>query len=154
MAKVLLTTDGSDIALEAARRAVGLLGAGNEYVVLSVTPPPVAVGAPGATIDALTAAVPNPETAVRLEEEERREAESAVDEAATTLGLDVGRRVLPGDPAAEICRMAADEGFDLVVVGSHGRGWLKRVVLGSVSHHVVQHAEVPVLLVRHLGDDD
>jgi nucleotide-binding universal stress UspA family protein len=153
VAKVLLTTDGSDIALEAARRAVGLLGAGNEYEVLSVTPPPVAVGAPGATIDAMTAAVPNPETAVRLEEEERREAESAVEAATTALGIDARGRVAAGDPAVEICRLAQEEGFDLVVVGSHGRGWLQRVVLGSVSHHVVQHAKVPVLLVRHLDDD-
>jgi nucleotide-binding universal stress UspA family protein len=154
VAKVLLTTDGSDIALEAARRAVGLLGSGNEYEILSVTAPPVAVGAPGASIDALTAAVPNPETSARLEEEERREAEAAIEAASAALGVDAPHRVVAGDPAVEICRLAEDEGFDLVVVGSHGRGWLQRVVLGSVSHHVVQHAKVPVLLVRHVAGGD
>lgn len=153
MAKVLLTTDGSDIALDAARRAVELLGREHRFEVLSVTAPPVAIGAPGATMDAMTAAVPNAETAARLEEQERRDADEAIETAVTTLGLDAPRRVVAGDPAVEICRTAEDGGFDVVVVGSHGKGWLQRVVLGSVSHHVVQHAKVPVLLVRHVPDD-
>ena len=152
MAKVLLTTDGSDVALEAARRAITLLGGGHHFEILSVTPPPVAVGAPGATIDAMTAAVPHPETAVRLEEEERREAETNVDEVGTALGIHGACRIVPGDPAVEICRVAAEDGLDLVVVGSHGRGWFQRVLLGSVSHHVVQHSSVPVLVVRHRPD--
>jgi nucleotide-binding universal stress UspA family protein len=154
VAKVLLTTDGSDVALEAARRAVGILGTAHDFEILSVTAPPVVVGAPGATIDAMTAAVPSPETAQRIEDEERLEAEAAIQHTAASLGIEASHRVLPGDPATEICRVAEEEGFDLVVVGSHGHGWLKRVVLGSVSHHVVQHASVPVLLVRHVTEHE
>ena len=39
--------------------------------------------------------------------------------------------------------------IDVVVVGSHGRGFIKRVVIGSVSEHVVRHCHAPVLVIRH-----
>jgi nucleotide-binding universal stress UspA family protein len=40
------------------------------------------------------------------------------------------------------------EAADLIVVGTHGRGRVGRLVLGSVSDHVVRHAPCPVLIVR------
>jgi nucleotide-binding universal stress UspA family protein len=61
--------------------------------------------------------------------------------------------VVHGDPAIEICRVAEEGQFDLVVIGSHGSGFLKRVLLGSVSHHVLHHAPCPVLVVRGERDD-
>jgi len=53
-----------------------------------------------------------------------------------------------GQPADEIVRLAADRGASLVVVASHGRGGLARVVLGSVSSRVAARAPCPVLIVR------
>ena len=44
--------------------------------------------------------------------------------------------------------VAEHEHTDVIVVGSHGHGVLKRLVMGSVSQHVVNHAPCPVLLVR------
>ena len=44
--------------------------------------------------------------------------------------------------------VAEQIGADVVVVGSHGRGALKRLVSGSVSEHVVHHSPCPVLVVR------
>jgi nucleotide-binding universal stress UspA family protein len=44
--------------------------------------------------------------------------------------------------------MAADVGADVIVVGSHGRGAIERLLLGSVSEQVVRHAPCPVLVVR------
>ena len=54
-----------------------------------------------------------------------------------------------GHPGAEILK-ALDEGpaFDLVVMGSHGRTGLERVLLGSVAEKVVRHARAPVLVAR------
>lgn len=53
-----------------------------------------------------------------------------------------------GDPAKTIERIAADGGFDTVVVGSRGLGALDRVLQGSVSEHVATHSEATVVIVR------
>jgi nucleotide-binding universal stress UspA family protein len=57
-------------------------------------------------------------------------------------------RLLIGDPAREIVRLAADEGVDLIVMGTHGRGGLTRLLMGSVAEEVVRRAECPVLTVK------
>ena len=53
-----------------------------------------------------------------------------------------------GDPAKTIERIAAEGGFDTVVVGSRGLGALDRVLQGSVSEHVAVHSEATVMIVR------
>jgi nucleotide-binding universal stress UspA family protein len=50
--------------------------------------------------------------------------------------------------AAEIVRFAGDGGYDLIVMGTHGRRGVARVLLGSVAARVVQTAGCPVLTVR------
>ena len=57
------------------------------------------------------------------------------------------RKVLVMDSAAHALLDAAD-GADLVVVGSHGRGAVSELLLGSVSHQVVNRAPCPVVVVR------
>ena len=57
-------------------------------------------------------------------------------------------RMLTGNPAAEVIRLARQESFDLVVMGTHGRTGLSRVALGSVAEQVVRVAPCPVLTVR------
>ena len=54
-----------------------------------------------------------------------------------------------GDAGATICAVAEREEAEVIVVGSHGRGLLGRIVhLGSVSEYVLRHAPCPVLVVR------
>lgn len=53
-----------------------------------------------------------------------------------------------GDPGSSIAAAAEAEHADLVVVGTRGRSGAERMFLGSVSDHVVRHAECPVLVVR------
>lgn len=56
--------------------------------------------------------------------------------------------VLMGNPAVAILEFANEKNCDLIVMGSRGLGAIKEWMLGSVSHHVVQQARVPVLIVK------
>lgn len=53
-----------------------------------------------------------------------------------------------GDPALTIERIAEDGGYQMVVVGSRGRGLLSRVLSGSVSEHIATHAATTVVVAR------
>jgi len=57
-------------------------------------------------------------------------------------------RLIEGDPPAEILRTAAECRADLIVLGSHGRRGLARLLMGSVAEHVVRKATCPVLTVK------
>ena len=57
------------------------------------------------------------------------------------------RRVVIGDPAERLAELADDEGAELIVVGSRGRGAFKAAFLGSVSNSLVGVARCPVLIV-------
>ena len=56
--------------------------------------------------------------------------------------------LLEGDPAREIVRAAEEENAELIVVGTHGRTGLARLLMGSVAEQVVRHAPCPVLIVK------
>jgi universal stress protein A len=53
-----------------------------------------------------------------------------------------------GKPAAEIVRAAQYWPADLILIGTHGREGLQRVLLGSVAEAVVRHAPCPVIVIR------
>jgi nucleotide-binding universal stress UspA family protein len=60
----------------------------------------------------------------------------------------VDRLVLEGLPAAEILGLAQKVRSDLIVMGTHGRTGLGRLLMGSVAEQVVRHARCPVLTVK------
>lgn len=53
-----------------------------------------------------------------------------------------------GDPAEEIVACVEERNIDLVVMATHGRTGVKRLVLGSVAEQVLRHLQVPVMLIR------
>ena len=57
-------------------------------------------------------------------------------------------RVLPGLPSAQIVAYARQEGVDLIVMGTHGRSGLQRLMIGSVADKVIRTASCPVLTVQ------
>ena len=61
---------------------------------------------------------------------------------------DIQQRILDGDPAEAILQCAEDENASLIVIGSRGVGDLKSLLLGSVSHKLVQHSKCPCLVVK------
>ncbi|XP_076903052.1 uncharacterized protein LOC143558006 [Bidens hawaiensis] len=79
-------------------------------------------------------------------------AETVIDQAKK-LCLDlqdvkVETRVEIGDPRDVICNVAEKMSVDMVVLGSHGYGLIKRALLGSVSNHCAQNCKCPVLIVK------
>jgi nucleotide-binding universal stress UspA family protein len=66
----------------------------------------------------------------------------------TATRSDVPEFVEGGKPASEIIKVASNWPADLIVMGSHGRGKIKGLLLGSVSQEVLHHAPCPVLIVR------
>jgi hypothetical protein len=60
----------------------------------------------------------------------------------------VEHRLADGNPSEEILRQARDTGCDLIVMGTHGRRGLGRLLLGSVAEEVMRKAPCPVLTVK------
>jgi len=63
-------------------------------------------------------------------------------------GIEVEETIVHGDAASEIVRVAKERGVDLIVISSHGRTGLGRILFGSTAESVVRHAPCPVLVVK------
>lgn len=85
--------------------------------------------------------------------EDAEEALARVREIADASGVDVRTHMLEGGPSNEIVAFADEEGCDLIVMGTHGRGGIDRLLLGSVAERVVRSSSVPVLTVRVREED-
>ncbi|MCU1455728.1 MAG: universal stress protein A-like protein [Acidimicrobiales bacterium] len=147
MSTVLLATDGSDLATAAMTRGIQLLGRDHRFIALHVVPPAYVPAAAVTPMDTHPTIV-DPELERQIEREEQVESSHELAQLSDLLEVPLEPRVEVGDPGQTICTLAAELQVDLVVIGSHGHGWLQRVLMGSVSHHVLQHAPCPVLMVR------
>ncbi len=90
-----------------------------------------------------------------LDRVEREAAQKRLDEIAAHYA-DAGTKAVTelksGDPSLGLLEVAEDQGADLLVVGSHGWGAVRRFLLGSVSQDLLRHAPCSVLIVRATGD--
>lgn len=132
-------SEGAGRALETAIRFAKLLGAAIDLVhVYSMVPSVPDGGFPG------TIPAPEPVLDVRAEIEAQLTALAArVREA----GLECETAALVGDTADQILTRASNDGAEMIVMGTHGRTGLKRVLLGSVSQKVLRRTKLPVLVV-------
>jgi nucleotide-binding universal stress UspA family protein len=85
-----------------------------------------------------------------LEEQEQYHLEIAKrgTERLRTAGLTAETRVIVQDPRSALLDAARTGPMDLIVVGSHGRTGIQKLLLGSVASHVVTHAHCSVLVIR------
>lgn len=80
--------------------------------------------------------------------EEGREAVRDVEVAGTQAGLTVVTDIVEGNPHEEILKYVSEHDIDMIIMGTHGRTGIDRVVMGSVAERVVRQSPVPVLTVR------
>ncbi|MBM4361055.1 MAG: universal stress protein [Deltaproteobacteria bacterium] len=89
--------------------------------------------------------------AEHAEREARRAMEQFLEESGVAARSVVTSELLSGAPYTVISAALEARGYDLVVLGTHGRSGLAHLVLGSVAERVVRHSRVPVLTVRGAG---
>lgn len=80
--------------------------------------------------------------------QQAEELTSRVERELQEVGLATEARVVHGDPRQELVEAAHSWGADLVILGSHGRTGLDKLLMGSVAGHVVTHAPCSVLVVK------
>ena len=140
--KILVATDGSNASLEAARLAdryaekgmvdeIHLLNVGADFAdgVVEVTAP----------------------SYKELDTFQKEQGGIFLDEAAKVITSPVKlvkKVILGNDPASVICDYIDNNACDMVIMGSHGSGQIKGLLLGSVSTKVLHYAKVPVAIVK------
>lgn len=144
--RILLATDGSKLSQKAVDHALGLADlTGAEVVALKIVPRyPQTYFEGGVALAAAEIA--------RIEKQWQHEAMETVN-AVKAAGQKHEVRVKPmtakGDLVAEaIIAAAKRQKCDLIVMASHGRRGLKRLLLGSETQQVLTHSHVPVLVLR------
>jgi nucleotide-binding universal stress UspA family protein len=141
---ILIAYDGSEYAKAAIKQASEQLRVGRRAIVLTVWQPFEATGFVGAPVIA----------PVGVEDDVQRNARRVADEGARLArlaGFDAEGVVERGDPVWERIVASADEhDATIVVIGSHGRTGISRVLLGSVASTTANHTARPVL-IAHKG---
>lgn len=143
--RLLVAYDGSPHAERALEEAVGLAWVSNAHItVIVVAPDPSGWPAVGG-MDGFGA----PVDLVEANKQVERRYETLLEEAMGRIPPMMAATPLlrRGSPGLAIVAEAASGSHDLVVMGSRGRGELKSMLLGSVSHDVLHASPVPVLVV-------
>jgi len=152
MTTLLVATDGSDLAIRAAIQGLSLTRPADTVVLVSVADlldsslTEDASGHAGASM-----------TPEELESHNRQvtdQGRAAVEVTAEALRrsesvpTNFDTRVIDGDPGPALCRLASEIGATALIVGSRGRGGLRRALLGSVSDYIVRNAPCSVVVSR------
>jgi len=147
---ILLPTDFSDCANYALHYAASLARTfGASIICVHVIEPMV----PTVGYSGMTEPLPIADITDQLEDSAERELPklAGCEECA---GLEVEEVIAHGEAASEIVRVAKERNVDLIVVSSHGRTGLGRILFGSTAEAVVRHASCPVLVVKPSQEEE
>ena len=144
-ANILMSTDGSDVARNGVKHGIALAKALNAKVTVITVTEPLPVDASGW--------IPSPEEVDRFDAACKQRAGKVLDEAramAEQSGISAELLHVPNEhhPATAIIETAKSGGCDLIVMGSHGRRGLRKLVLGSQTSEVLADGSVRVLVVH------
>ena len=151
-ANILLSTDGSDVARNGVKHGIALAKALNAKVtIITVTEPlPVDYGSGHAS-----GWIPSKEVFDSFDAACRESAGKVLDEAramAEQMGISAELVHVPNaHPATAIVETAKSKGCDLIVMASHGRRGLRKLLLGSQTSEVLVDGSVPVLVVGQIS---
>jgi len=144
--RILVATDGSPLSDKAVSHAIDLAKlSGASVVALKVIPRyPRSYLEGGATVDM--------SEIKRIEAQWAEQAQTVLNKIKAdgkVMGVSVKTSIAKSDLIAESIIAAADkQNADLIVMASHGRKGIKRLLLGSETQHVLTHSQVPVLVLR------
>ncbi len=144
--KILVAVDGSPQSDKAAEEAVRLAAAAASRMKSKVY---AVLVLPGMRPPSFTDFFPSPPATERPDwEETRKRLFYVVEKVAAELEIPLEILVVYGDAAEEILNLAEERECDVIVIGSSGKGRMKRTLLGSVSTKVALHARCSVYIVR------
>lgn len=137
MKKIIVAVDGSEPSLHAARTALDLADKlAAELTLVHIVPQ-------------LTLPTEVPFAAAEIAEQSVKTGEMILEQACKTLGrTGLKTLCLTGSAAERLTDLAEAEGFDLIVIGSKGRGAVARMLVGSTTDRLVHISKKPVLVVR------
>lgn len=145
--RILITTDGSDFSKAAVEKCCQMVVKPEDTAIKIVSVYELTL-----PLDVFPAPTDFSE---RLENSAREQAEEFAEQAAAMIreyfpdsNIDLTTQISTGAPEQVLVETAKDWSADLVVVGSHGRGFWERMLLGSTTDALVHHAPCSVLVVR------
>lgn len=137
--KIVVAVDGSEVSKNAFRHAVELTRQNNgALTVIHIVP----------QIETLDIETFKPESLRKGMMQEGEKILSEVRELAGKSGITVQASVEEGVPFEKICEVADKSDADLIVMGSHGRSGIGKVLIGSVTERVISRTSCPVLVVK------
>jgi nucleotide-binding universal stress UspA family protein len=136
--KILLATDGSRCALQAASKAIEI-GLSNPKAKIHIV---YVVDIAKAKTEVL-----QNWNSIRTQDK-RKDKVKATEEMIQKAGIQYETHFLRGDPGPSIVKFANENIYDLVIVGNRRKNKLQQIVLGSVSHKVAKRVKCPVMIIK------
>jgi nucleotide-binding universal stress UspA family protein len=147
---VLIATDGSESAVEAARSGLSLFPSDAHVTLVTVVPPEED---PLAMAGGFEGPLMTEKEAHELRERDLASGQAAVERTGAAVGANATSEVVTGSDVADtICRYATEHQADVVVMGESDKGWFRRALEGSVMQQVLRHSPCPVLVIPHPHD--